>query len=170
MRETHYAFLSHSFLQVTLVSAVSICALASSDYIPQASTSASIFGLRIPYGKETAASLPPGYQLQFGEALQTACEQIIFRWATPVWAYRLPIPPLKRFLSRMQLAYKELEGHLRGLITESQLALKGAKDNDPHNDLLRRLVESNAVEVEPEKRLIDEELLSNMFVRIRVTL
>ena len=143
------------------------------DYIPQASTSASIFGLRIPYGKETAAALPPGYQLQFGEALQTACEQMILRWATPAWAYKLPIPPLKRFLSHMQLAYQELEGHLRGLITESRLALKGAKsltENDLHNDLLRRLVESNAVEVEPEKRLTDEELLSNMFVRIHVTL
>ena len=152
-----------------------ICGCASPDDIPQASTSASSFGLRIPYGKATTASLPPGYQLQFGEALRTACEQIVFRWATPAWAHKLPIPPLKRFLSHVQLAYQELEGHLRGLIRESQLALRDAKastrtDENLHNDLLRRLVESNFDEVEPEKRLTDDELLSNVFVRLCFTL
>ncbi|KAF8524179.1 cytochrome P450 [Gautieria morchelliformis] len=137
--------------------------------ITLASTSASTFGLRIPYGKDTTAILPPGYQLQFGEALRTACEQIVFRWATPAWARKLPIPPLKRFLSHMDLAYRELEDHLRGLITVSRATLSDAnlatkKDETPHNDLLRRLVESNAVEVDPGKRLTDEELVSNMFI------
>lgn len=34
------------------------------------------------------------------------------------------------------------------------------------DDLLRRLVESNSLEKDPRKRLSDEELLSNVFVRI----
>ena len=67
----------------------------------------------------------------------------------------------------MQLAYKELESHLRGLISESRAKLSEAKTY-LQDDLLRRLVEANAVETDPAKRLSDDELLSNMFVCIRV--
>jgi hypothetical protein len=76
----------------------------------------------------------------------------------------------------MRLAYQELEGHLRRLIVESRATLGEAKastenDDERHqDDLLRRLVEANAVETDPAKRLSDDELLSNMFVRIRVRL
>jgi hypothetical protein len=71
----------------------------------------------------------------------------------------------------MDLAYRELEDHLRGLMAVSRATLSTAnlhteKDETLHNDLLRRLVESNAVEVDPRKRLTDEELVSNMFVRL----
>ncbi|KAF8579905.1 cytochrome P450 [Ramaria rubella] len=127
-----------------------------------ASISASVFGRRIPYGKEATANLPSGYELQFGEALQTACEHMVARWITPSWAYKLPIPLLQRFLSHVHLAYHELERHLRGLISESRI--RGKEETCLQDDLLRRLVQSNALEVDPEKRLTDAELLSNVFI------
>ena len=150
-----------------------VCIASLTPY-PQASTSASTFGQRIPYGKEAAAALPPGHQLQFGEALRTACEQIIIHWATPTWAYTLPIPFLHQFLSHIQLSYQELATHLHRLMAESRKTLGDAKADSTagvetlQDDLLRRLVESNAVEVDVKKRLSDDELLSNMFVRIPV--
>ena len=138
----------------------------------QASTSAATFGRRIPYGKVDTTPLLPGHQLQFGEALGTACEQIIFRWATPGWAYKLPIARLQVFLSHMGLAYRELEDHLRGLISDSRAKTSDATEKDEYlqDDLLRRLVAANDVESDTEKRLSDDELLSNVFVRFRVCL
>ena len=137
---------------------------------PQAATSASAFGRPIPYGKEAASTIPPGYQLPFGEALRLASEHMVTRWATPAWAYSLPIPAVQRLLLRTRLSYTELEGHLRQLIADSRASVGAERTTDGTkkalgDDLLRRLVESNALEGDPAKRLTDDELLSNVFVR-----
>jgi hypothetical protein len=96
---------------------------------------------------------------------------MVTRWATPNWAYKLPIPSLQQLLLRTRLSYQELEGHLRQLIAESRASLGDEKTTQGKSqalgdDLLRRLVESNALENDPTKRLTDEELLSNVFVRL----
>jgi len=132
----------------------------------QASTSASAFGQHIPYGKVDSAPIPSGYHLQFGEALQTASEHMITRWATPSVAYKLPIPHLRRFLSHISLSYSELRGHLQTLIENSRSSILAGLSNDTEmpDDLLRRLVAANILEKDPNKKLTDEELLSNVFV------
>jgi len=96
---------------------------------------------------------------------------MVTRWATPKWAHKLPIPPLRRLLFRMTLSYQELERHLQQLIADSRASLEDEKTpvgkrEALGDDLLRRLVESNALEEDPKKRLTDEELLSNVFVSI----
>ena len=72
----------------------------------------------------------------------------------------------------MELAYRELEDHLRGLISDSRGKTSEATEKDEYlqDDLLRRLVAANDVESDTEKRLSDDELLSNMFVRFPVCL
>ncbi|KAF8517917.1 cytochrome P450 [Hysterangium stoloniferum] len=124
----------------------------------------SAFGQRFYYGKDRSASLPPGYTLQFGEALKLACEQMVTLWATPKWLYGLPIPWLRPFLSRVKLSYKELRGHLLRLIEHSRSTLVVDSNEKSHDNLLRRLVEANTLETDPAKRLTDEELLSNVFI------
>ncbi|KIJ55488.1 hypothetical protein M422DRAFT_151985 [Sphaerobolus stellatus SS14] len=129
-------------------------------------TSGSVFGQRIPYGRETSGYIPPGFQLQFGEALQTAAESMVALWAIPSLAYKIPIASLQRYLSHITQSYSELRGHLQAFIDQYRKAiLEGRSDDgDLQNDLLRRLVEATMLEKDPKKRLTDEEVLSNVFI------
>lgn len=133
--------------------------------------SAGSFGRRLSYGEDSEDVTLPGFTQPFGVSLQTACENMIPKWAIPRVAYTIPIPSFQKYLSRMTRSYEELEKHFKQMIQETRLTFANEEEIDIeksddlyHSNLLRKLVAANTLQKDPSKRLTDQELLSNVYV------
>lgn len=89
---------------------------------------------------------------------------------TPNWIYALSgyiqIPYVSPALRHTREAFEELRHHMLDVVSSARAWVAGGKAETMDAALLKNLVEANMAQEGDYKRLTDEELLSNTFVRI----
>lgn len=100
-------------------------------------------------------------------------DNIFVKVLTPKWlilfASYIHVPYLSRRLEDTETAFEELRGHIMELVSDMRADIVHGV-NDMHSGLnaalLKNLVEANMGQEGDNKRLTDDELLSNIFVRL----
>ena len=118
-------------------------------------------GFGIHFQRSSHGLPAPGYTMSFSEALFTALHTFAIKAVVPRWMYALPISKLRQ----SDTAYTEVRNYIREMIKAVRQGEQDEKTTAPEAaDLFRRLVAAN--EEGEEGRLSDDELISNIFVRI----
>lgn len=136
--------------------------------------SSAAFGRHVSWADDSSAAPPPGHRLAFRVAVITAMDSLIAKVLTPEWAYyafsprRVRIPYLSAVLAETRESFDALRLHMLDLISQARGWVAGGKATSMDAALLRNLVEANMDQedgdVVGQRRLTDEEVLSNTFV------
>jgi cytochrome P450 len=102
---------------------------------------------------------------------------LFFKILTPSWAVailsRIHVPYLTSRVKETKLAFEELRSYMLDIIASARDAITNGNGNimgEAAPALLRNLVEANiAQEGSSNRRLTDDELLSDVFVRLSVS-
>jgi hypothetical protein len=122
----------------------------------------------------TFSSEPPpdsGHALSFYASLALAIEKCFFKFLCPpaiaTFCQYVPVPWLSRHARETAFVFEELKLHMLEMISSTRdSVVVGGTSVLTKSALLRNLVEANMDGVGDSKRLTDEELLSNVFVRL----
>jgi hypothetical protein len=112
-----------------------------------------------------------GHALSFHASLARAVDSCLFKFLCPpavaTFCRYVPVPWMSRHARETARVFEELKSHLLEMISEAResVVVEGAPVI-AKSALLRNLVEANIDGDGGSKRLTDEELLSNVFVRL----
>lgn len=104
--------------------------------------------------------------------MSTALAHLFIKALTPKWVFalsaRVHLPYLGQILTDTEEAFEALRAHMVELVSLSRAWVVGGKVSNMDAGLLRNLVEANMTQADDvhHKRLTDDELLSNIFVRL----
>lgn len=133
--------------------------------------SSAAFGRSASWSEDSSAEPPPGHRVAFCPAITSAIHYLLPRALTPGWLWNLSehlhIPLLGVVLKETRESFEAVRLHLMDLISLSRAWVAGGKSTSMDAALLRNLVEANMTQEDDphQKRLTDEELLSDTFVR-----
>lgn len=133
------------------------------------------FGRQVSWTSEATAEPPPGCKLTFQSAVLTSVKNVIFRALTPGWFYRfsslIKVPYLSSRALLTQLAFDDLRIHLLDIVSSARAEImSGERPGASGAALLRNLVEANLNQDGDSKKLTEGEVLSNIFVSMRLYL
>lgn len=112
-------------------------------------------------------------QRSFQSTVRTAMHFLIPRFALPGWLLHLTkkvyIPKVTAYVQGLCLAFDDLKLHILDLIHSARDSASGDKDMGMGGALLNSLIDAAAVYDEDNvlKRLTDDEVVADLFVRLR---
>ncbi|TFK72438.1 cytochrome P450 [Pluteus cervinus] len=127
------------------------------------------FGRRSSWTEEAQSDPPTGHRMAFRPALLGAVHNIYTKIIAPEWLYALSenfyLPGITPTLRDTKQSFTSLREHMLEIIATERTRVGGGSDVAPGTALLRNMVEANMIQEDgyAQKRLTDEELLSNTF-------
>ena len=148
------------------------------DLVEQAALlilSSSAFGCHNSWNESstTHQDLSSETKTSYATAVLAAIDNLVPQVLIPRWLYKLAkqvhIPYLGPFVNETQESFDTLRHHIHELINVNRAWATGDKAAATDAALIRNLVEANLAQEDDalQKRLTDEELISNTFVRIQ---
>ncbi|KAL7412642.1 cytochrome P450 [Mrakia frigida] len=130
------------------------------------------FGIPMAWKDDDASNAVPlanNHTMTSSHALSIVSETTIQRMLVPKFVYKLPIPRLQPFLTKMDTAFKELDSHMMELVQERRArekrVLEGKEDAPEKEDLFGSLVRAAAEEREDDGIPFgDREVIGNTFI------
>ncbi|RDB30006.1 hypothetical protein Hypma_014135 [Hypsizygus marmoreus] len=129
--------------------------------------SAAGFGRRASLKEDSNTEPPPGHKRAFRPAVISTLDNLFTKVLTPTWIYdlsdRVYLPFITPTLNETREAFEALRLHMLDVISQARDWIAGGKAASMDAALLRNLVEANADGSASNKRLSDDELLSDTF-------
>ncbi|KZV61166.1 cytochrome P450 [Peniophora sp. CONT] len=111
------------------------------------------FGRRMSFTEEL--EVPPGFSMNFKDALHVVSEGVTIKLSVPKWALGLT----QRF-REVDLSFSELERHMSQMIDSR----KHAEKKEERYDLFSSLLDAANDDSDGEPKLTDSELIGNIFI------
>jgi hypothetical protein len=132
--------------------------------------SSAAFGRHTPWIEDSTPQSSSEKTISYGSAVLAAMDNLIPQVLIPHWLAALVkhvhIPYVGPFVNETRESFETLRHHMYDLITATRTWASGDKTAAMDAALVRNLVEANLAQEDDDlqKRLTDEELLSNTFV------